>query len=175
MSDWLEKKKAHSSRNIHSAGLNSASEDSPLHSLMRLIFQWNSWCCSFCTKGKWKYKASLHCVPRPATSLSPLSVPALDPESYCHASTTLISSDCFSLQWTEFESKTISHPLSNISFESLEKANNQVLRLGSLSSPKPLSYQRLAMINSLIGNHSLREPNTCNHRIYIQEGSWDSH
>lgn len=123
MSDWLEKKKAHSSRNIHSAGLNSASEDSPLHSLMRLIFQWNSWCCSFCTKGKWKYKASLHCVPRPATSLSPRSVPALDPESYCHASTTLISSDCFSLQWTEFQSKTISHPLSNISFESLEKAN----------------------------------------------------
>lgn len=99
------------------------SEDSPLHSLMRLTFQWNSWCCSFCTKGKWKYKASLHRVPRPATSLSPRSVPALDPESYCHASTTLISSDCFSLQWTKFQSKTISHPLSNISFESLEKAN----------------------------------------------------
>lgn len=95
-------KKAHSSRNIHPAGLPSASEDSPLASLMRLTFQWNSWCCSFCTKGKWKYKASLHWVPRQAASLSPQSVPALDPKSYCHASTILISSDFFSppVHWT---------------------------------------------------------------------------
>lgn len=31
------------------------------------------------------------------------------------------------------------------------------------------------MIDPHLGNHSLREPNTCNHRINIQEGSWDSH
>lgn len=141
---------------------------------MTLTFQLNSWCCSFCTKGKLKYKAFLHSVLRPATSLSPQSGPALDPEPYCHASTILISSEFFPLQWTEFESKSISHPLSNIFFESLEKANKEV-RLDSSSSPKTLSYQRPAMINSLLGNHSWREPNTCNHRIQMQEGCWDSH
>lgn len=88
-------KKAPSSRSIPAAGLPSASEDSHLPCLLRLTFQWNSWCCSFCTKGKWKYKAFLHCVPRPATSLSPQRVPALDHEPYCHASTILISSDFF--------------------------------------------------------------------------------
>lgn len=49
MAGGKKKKKAHSSRNIHPAGLPSASDDSLLPCLMRLTFQWNSWCC---TKGK---------------------------------------------------------------------------------------------------------------------------
>lgn len=57
----------------------------------------------------------------------------------------------------------------------LVESHQSSVRLDSSSSPKTLSYQRSAVINSLLGNHSLRQPNTCNHRICMQEGCWDSY
>lgn len=125
-------------------------------------------------------KDSLHCAPRLAGSLSPRSMPALDPS--CHASTLPISSG-FSLppppppQWTEFEAKTVFPTyLVMSSFNPWRKPT--IKRKIRFIIPKenhlPTTEDR-SVLNSHLVHHSLRKPNTCNHRIYIHEGSWDSH